>query len=87
MAAPQNLGALMVLAAFVLSQQDTSPPTPPYLLLNAAGADILTADAIRGHQWGFVPLEGTWCLVALRYLLQKALPALTTGPHPPDRRR
>lgn len=62
----QILGALMVLAAFVLTQTgrlDTRSLV--YLLLNAVGAGILAVDAASGREWGFLLLEGTWSLVAL----------------------
>lgn len=57
--------AIVVLAAFALSQYGTWPVTGyPYLVLNVIGGAGLSAAAALSHQWGFVLLEGVWALVA-----------------------
>jgi len=61
----QILGAVAVLAAFVLAQWrvlDTA--SLAYLVPNAAGSAVLAVDAWLGGEWGFVLLEGTWAIVS-----------------------
>jgi hypothetical protein len=59
-------GALLILAGFVLTQSDLLDASSfRYLILNLAGALILTVLAFQGQRWGFVLLEGVWALVAL----------------------
>lgn len=66
-------GAVMVLAAYALSQAGRLDLTSPrYLLLNVIGSAALTASALAGRDWGFVILNGTWGLVALWSLLRGA---------------
>lgn len=63
--AVQILGALLILASFVAAQAGLlRAESRLYLWLNLLGAVILTADAWRGRQWGFVMLEGVWALVS-----------------------
>lgn len=63
--AVQILGALLILAGFVAAQAGLlRAESRLYLGLNLLGAVILTADAWRGRQWGFVMLEGVWALVS-----------------------
>ncbi|HEX6026693.1 MAG TPA: hypothetical protein VFZ00_32140 [Solirubrobacter sp.] len=63
--AVQIFGALLILAGFVAAQAGLlRAESRPYLWLNLLGAVILTADAWRGRQWGFVMLEGVWALVS-----------------------
>jgi hypothetical protein len=60
------VGAVLILAAFILSQTDRLDPSSyAYLLLNLIGAAILTVLAYQDQRWGFVLLEGVWSLVAL----------------------
>ena len=71
--AVQIVGAILILVGFVLSQlRRLAQDSYPYLLANLAGAIILTVDAWRGRQWGFVLLEGVWSLVSLGGVLAKA---------------
>ena len=63
--AVQILGALLILAGFVAAQAGLlRAESRLYLWLNLLGAVILTADAWRGRQGGFVMLEGVWALVS-----------------------
>ncbi len=62
----QIVGALFVLAAFVLGQFELlAADSWSYLAANALGSGLLTATAAAGAQWGFVLLEGCWALVSL----------------------
>jgi hypothetical protein len=81
--AVQIVGAILILVGFVLSQlRRLAQDSYPYLLANLAGAIILTVDAWRGRQWGFVLLEGVWSLVSLWAVVARgrARPALTARP-------
>ena len=67
----QIVGALLILAGFVAGQLGVlRADSRPYLWLNLLGSLILTIDAWRGRQWGFVLLEGVWALVSLWSLVQ-----------------
>ena len=55
----QVVGALFVLAGFVLAQLRLwTTDSWGYLLLNVAGAGILAWIALVDRQWGFLLLEG-----------------------------
>jgi hypothetical protein len=62
----QMVGALLILAGFILSQRNLlDAESYLYLILNLAGATILAVLAFQAQRWGFVLLEGVWALVAL----------------------
>jgi hypothetical protein len=66
----QIVGALMILAGFILSQGNLLDANSlTYLILNLAGAAILAVLAFQAQRWGFVLLEGVWALVALAGLI------------------
>ena len=70
----QIVGALLLLAGFVLSQGNLlDANSAPYLGLNLAGAAILAVLAFQAQRWGFVLLEGVWTLVALAGLIVRLL--------------
>jgi len=62
----QMVGALLILAGFILSQRNLlDADSYLYLILNLVGATILVVLAFQMQRWGFVLLEGVWALVAL----------------------
>jgi hypothetical protein len=62
----QILGAVAILAAFVLAQwRRLATDSLGYLVPNALGSAVLAVDAWLGSQWGFVLLEGVWALVSV----------------------
>lgn len=70
----QLAGAILVLAAFVLTQNGMGHPDAIYVsVLNAVGASILAYLALVDSQWGFVALEGIWSLLAAHKLTMKLL--------------
>ena len=61
----QWVGAVLVLAAFTLSQWGIwSVRSYRYLTFNFIGGGGLAAAAVITRQWGFVLLEGVWAVVA-----------------------
>ncbi len=68
----QMVGALLILAGFILSQGNLlDADSYLYLILNLTGAAILAVLAFQGQRWGFVLLEGVWALVALVGLIAR----------------
>jgi hypothetical protein len=69
----QILGALAILAAFVLAQRGRlDQGSLAYLLPNLAGSAVLAVDAWLASEWGFVLLEGVWALVSASALPRAA---------------
>jgi len=63
--AVQLVGAGLILGAFVLLQLGrTAPARPTYLSMNFVGAALLTGEAWRTGQHGFLVLEGVWALAS-----------------------
>ena len=59
------LGAITILAAYGANQFGRLRATSlAYTAANAVGAGILTVVAAVESQWGFLLLEGVWCLLA-----------------------
>jgi hypothetical protein len=69
----QVLGALLILAGFVLAQfRVLDPQSFWYLLVNLVGSAVLTVDAWREAQIGFFLLEFVWAIVSAFGLVQLA---------------
>lgn len=61
----QIAGALLVLAGFLASQLGVvDARSLAYLTANAVGSGLLAVLALLGSDWGFLLLEGVWCVVA-----------------------
>jgi hypothetical protein len=75
----QIVGALLILAAYVLAQFGVLDQRSYwYLWLNLVGAAALTVLAWRERQWGFLLLEGVWTAVTAWSLYGRLRAA--TGP-------
>jgi hypothetical protein len=73
----QIAGSLLILVPFVLVQLGRlRTDTTAYGVLNLVGSAVLAVDALHGHQWGFLLLEGTWAVVSA-YSLARRAPATT----------
>jgi hypothetical protein len=63
--AVQILGAVLILAGFVLAQFHVlNQRSLSYLVLNLAGSALLAVNAFAERQWGFVLLESVWAVVS-----------------------
>lgn len=84
----QVVGALLVLAGFLAAQFDLLDERSfAYLLPNALGSCVLAVTAVVSANWGFVLLEGVWCLVSLlglgcRVVQGRTPPASANGSMP-----
>jgi hypothetical protein len=68
----QIVGAVIVLACFLLAQMDrVNVAGYGYLASNLAGSGAMTVTAVIAGEWGFVFLEGTWALVSAWGLVQR----------------
>jgi len=71
----QVVGSLLVLAGFAAAQAGRlDPKSLPYLVLNVVGSGALAVEALVGHQWGFLLLEGVWAVVSLAGLVGRTHP-------------
>ena len=78
----QIVGALLILAGFILSQRNLLEMNSYlFLILNLVGAAILTVLAFQAQRWGFVLLEGVWALVALVGLILRLSGKAPAGTH------
>lgn len=78
----QIVGALAVLAAYTLAQRGVLDQRAySYLVLNAVGSAILAVEGWLHAQWGFVLLEGVWCVVSVVGLLERARGREPTAAH------
>ncbi len=81
----QIVGAVLVLSGFLATQRDLLDERAyGYLIPNAIGSGVLAVTAVVTGNWGFVLLEGVWCLVSLwglrtRTLADRNPPAGTEG--------
>jgi hypothetical protein len=79
----QIVGALLVLAGFLLAQLDVvDQRSYAYLLPNMVGSAALAATAILTHEWGFVFLEAAWALVSLWGITARLRGTEPRPPHP-----
>ena len=79
----QILGALLVLAAFVLAQFGRlDARSRAYLVANLVGSAALAVDALAGREWGFLLLEGVWALVSSWSLVSEGRRAAATSAAP-----
>ena len=61
----QLIGAVLILAAFVLTQQRRmATDSAVYLALNAVGAALLAVVAVLDRDIGFTLLEAVWAAVS-----------------------
>jgi hypothetical protein len=78
----QIVGALLVLAGFVLAQLGRlTTSSYRYLLLNLAGSAILAVLALLTANWGFLLLEGVWAIVSAVSLVSRLRGRSSTAPH------
>jgi hypothetical protein len=80
----QIVGALLILAAYVLAQFSVlDQRSYRYLVLNLVGAGALTVLAWHERQWGFFLLEGVWTLVTAWSLTARLRDPGSTGRYGP----
>ena len=66
----QIVGAIAILAAFLLAQVGVlNTRSKVYLMLNLAGAGVLSWVALMDQDWGFLLLEGVWTVVSAASLV------------------
>jgi hypothetical protein len=76
----QLIGAVLILAAFVLAQQRRmATDSVVYLALNAVGAGLLAVVAILDRDIGFTLLETTWAVVSTAGLIRCLKGGAVTG--------
>lgn len=76
----QIIGALLVLAGFVLTQFDLlDSRSLRYLVPNVAGSTVMTVTGVLSGDWGFVFLEGSWALVSAWGIARRGRPATEGG--------
>lgn len=69
----QIVGAVLILIAFIgLQVKRLEPTSYPYLIFNAVGSALLALLAAIGSQWGFLLLEGSWAVVSVAGLANRA---------------
>lgn len=69
----QVAGSLLILTAFAAAQFGrTRQDAVPYLMANVVGSGVLAVLALLERQWGFLLLEGTWCVVSALGLVRRA---------------
>ena len=69
--AVQLVGAVLILTAFVLTQQRRmAMDSVAYLALNAVGAALLAVVAVLDRDIGFTLLEATWTVVSTAGLIR-----------------
>ena len=65
------VGALMILSAYFSYQRGwLGKEHRLYSFLNAMGGGLLTWVALLDRQWGFVLVEGMWCLLSIPPLIR-----------------
>jgi hypothetical protein len=76
----QLIGAILILAAFMLAQQRRlATDSVVYLALNAAGAALLAVVAVLDRDIGFTLLETTWAVVSTAGLIRCLKDGAVTG--------
>ncbi|QGN35118.1 hypothetical protein [Microlunatus sp. Gsoil 973] len=67
----QIIGSLLILLGFAAAQLGRmKQDSVSYLVVNTIGSGILAVLAFQERQWGFLLLEGTWCVVSVIGLIR-----------------
>ncbi|HEV2088443.1 MAG TPA: hypothetical protein VGR21_09035 [Cryptosporangiaceae bacterium] len=75
----QVVGAILILAAFILAQRGVlDQHSRSYLVTNAVGGALLAVLALLSRNWGFFLLETVWALVAVWGLIRPSAPSPST---------